>query len=154
MKFEIAFNQLLKFKEVDGLTFPILELVIFAADCYHIHSTFTPTGRLIDGHWDVGEKRCFKRGIARDRSVEPFEGVEDVELKEIERGSFQFVLDDLRDRVDDWRRGDYPYRFVWERATKEYLKVAKAPFIKGLFRELERERVICRNGRLQFHRRY
>ena len=154
MKFETAFNQLLRLKEAEGLTFPTIELVLFAADCYHIHSTFKATRRLIHGHWDVGENACFKRGIARDRSVEPFEGVEDEELTKLEKGSFKFILDDLRERGDYWKRGDYPYRFVWENAIEENLQVLKERFIRGIFAELERKRIICRNGRIQFYRRY
>lgn len=137
MRFETAFNYLLRH---EGLSFPVIERIIFSADCYHIHSTFRTTPRLIDGDWEVGEDGCFKRGIARNREVEPFEDVEDRELTFLEKDSFAWVLNDLKSRPDDWRIGNYPYRFVWQRAVKEKIKVINLPFIRALFMELENKR--------------
>lgn len=152
MNFKQAFNYLLNVADLERMTFPVLECIIFSADCYQVHSSFSTTARLIDGYWDVDERGCFKSEIDRSHAVEPFAGVEERELTWLEKDSFDWVLKDLKSRPQDWRIGNYPYRFIWQRAFKEHLKVVKLPFIKGLFREMERERVTCRDGRILFNR--
>lgn len=148
MNFKQAFNYLLNVADLERMTFPVLECIIFAADCYQVQTAFASTARLIDGYWDVGERGCFKSEIDRSHTVEPFAGVEERELTWLEKGSFDWVLQDFKSRPQDWRIGNYPYRFIWQRAVKEHLQVVKLPFIKGLFREMERERVVCKNGRI------